>query len=671
MKWTQYLKKLNDGAVGMSLDEWFTSSSVRYVPPGMLVDYLTNELRKETPEEHIRQRVVRSLVEEYDYDKGQIELEFRIFVGSKSYPVDIAIFHENNPHRQENIYIIVETKQESITPENEKHGIGQLISYMQMAINCRFGMWTNGVEKRCYQKILKEDRYEISEILDIPPKGKSLEEFERLDFSQLRPAIELESMFKRCHNYIHGNQGLPKDVAFHELLKVIFCKVYNERELGEIRFFVTNKELKSSVGQIKVMERIDKIFKEVRDRYSHIFKKDEKIELHPRVLAYIVGQLQHFSLLLTDTDVKGEAYEAIVGANLKGDRGEFFTPRNVCEMSVESLFHTFPSESWHILKIMDPACGTGGFLIAVINFLKKFFVKQERNKWKKDEVYAISQAEKRIKDYCEKFLYGIDFNPLLVRASQMNEVMHGNGSGNLFSENSLLPPGEWSEDTRSKVELESFDLVFTNPPFGSKIPIDDPHILSQYDIGYIWRRTNKNEFRRTSRLKKSVPPEQLFIERCLQLLKPHGKMAIVLPDSILSNPSLRYIRYWILRKTRLIASIDLPRESFQPYVGTKTSVLFLEKKSNEEIRLEESSGGIRPYDVFMAIAKNIGHDKRGNKIYKRSPDGETVIVPIEKEIIKLDGKKKIREIRVIQIPIEDDDLPTITKNFHDWIKKKL
>lgn len=649
----------------MGLDNWLGTSSVRYIPPGKLVDYLTGKLRRETPEEHVRQRVARSLVEEYDYEKTQIELDFRIYVGSKSYPVDIAVFLEEKDHKPENIYLIVETKKESVKPENKDQGIGQLVFYMQTSINCKFGMWTNGIEKRCFQKTLVEETFQIGEVMDIPPQGKSLDEYEKLNFSQLKPATELESVFKRCHNYIHGNQGLPKDRAFHELLKVIFCKVYNERELGEIRFYVTNKELKSTIGQIKVKERIDSIFKEVKELYQHIFKADEKIELKPSVLAYVVGQLQHLYLLLTDTDVKGEAYEAIVGANLKGDRGEFFTPRNVCEMAVESLFHTFSSQRWHNLRVIDPACGTGGFLIAVINFLKPFFVKQEKNKLG-DEIAAISQADSRLKDYCERYLYGIDFNPLLIRASQMNEVMHGNGSGNLYSENTLLPLGEWSEKARENIRFESFDLVFTNPPFGSNIPIDDPHILTQYDLGYIWKTTDKEQFERTDRLQKTVPPEQLFIERCIQLLKPHGKLAIVLPDSILSNPSLAHIRYWILKKTRVIASIDLPRESFQPYVGTKTSVLFLEKKSINETILDET-GKVQSYEVFMAIAKNIGHDQRGNKIFKRNPEGEIMFVPVEKEYIGVIGKEKVKEIRQMQIPFKDDDLPSITKAFKEWL----
>ena len=653
----------------MSLDESVNTSSVRYIPPGKTVCYITGKLRRDTPEEHVRQRVARSLVEEYGYGKKQIELDFRIYIGSKSHPVDIAIFHEGKLHKQENIYVIIETKKETVKPTSRDQGIGQLNSYMGASLNCEFGMWTNGVDKYCFQKTKTNGQYQIAEIVDIPPKGKSLEDYEKLDFKQLRPATELKSVFRRCHDYIYGNQGLPKDVAFHELLKVIFCKVHDENESARVRFYVTSKELKSPMGQINVKERLGELFFEVKKRYPHIFKVDERIELIDKVLAYIVGHLQHLTLVLTETDVKGAAYEAIVGANLRGDRGEFFTPRNVCKMAVESLFSAYSSNQWHNLRVIDPACGTGGFLIEVINFLKRHFIKEERGKWT-DETQAIKQAEERLKRYCEQLLYGIDINPLLVRASQMNEVMHSNGSENLFPENSLIHPGEWKEKTRKNLKLETFDLVFTNPPFGSKIPIDDPHTLEQYDLAYIWQRKNKEAFQRTDKLRKSVPPEQLFIERCIQFLKPRGKLAIVLPDSILNNPGLAYIRYWILRKTRVIASIDLSRETFQPYVGTKTSVLFLEKKSKEEILIEERSRKLLPYEVYMAMAEKVGHDRRGNSVFKRTPEGEKVIVKTEREIVGIIGKERYKAKRKVFEPIQDDDLPSITISFKEWIKKK-
>jgi len=223
---------------------------------------------------------------------------------------------------------------------------------------------------------------------------------------------------------------------------------------------------------------------------------------------------------------------------------------------------------------------------------------------------------------------------------------------------------------REKIELESFDLLFTNPPFGAKIPIDDPHILAQYDLGHIWRESENYQFMQTDELRRSVPPEQLFIERCVQMLKPYGRLAIVLPDSILSNPGLAYIRHWILTNNRVLASIDLPSETFQPFVGTQTSLLFLERKTKEEIQYEKESGAQRDYEIFMSVPRKIGHDRRGNDVYRRSPEGEEIIVELDKEITRVVKGKKVKERIKSLEPMRADDLPIVADAFKKWWKER-
>jgi type I restriction enzyme M protein len=641
------------------------------VPVGKVLCYVTNKIRKNTPEENVRQRIARSLVEEYGYRKSDMDIEFAIRVGSPPKKrIDIPIFFEGKPHLQENIYITVETKRENVRPTDRTEGIGQLKVYIGASLNCQFGMWTNGVDMFCFQKVREEDKFVINDIIDIPPRGKSVDDFERPTFEMLRPATDLRAVFKRCHNYIYGNQGLPKDKAFHELLKLIFSKVRDERESKEVRFYVTNKELHSTTGNIKAQGRIAELFKEVKTQYPHIFSDpSEKIDLEPNVLAYVVSQIEPYSFLDTDTDVKGAAYEEIVGANLRGDRGEFFTPRTVCRLAVEILFSTTPENEWKELRIIDPACGTGGFLIAILNYIKAMFYEEELEKWK-DEETASNRTNERIKSYCEHSLYGIDINPLLVRATQMNEVMHGNGSGNLFFVNSLRPPPEWPDQVSQTIKLGSFHLLFTNPPFGAKIPIDDPHILAQYELGHMWKENDNFQFTRTEEIRASVPPEQLFIERCLQLLRPHGRMAIVLPDSILSNPGLAFIRQWILTNARVLSSIDLPSETFQPFVGTQASVLFLERKSGDEIEYEKQSGVPIDYDIFMSVPKKIGHDRRGNIVVRRTPEGEEIVVEVDREIIRVIRGKKVKEKIKSLETLRADDLPFVAKQFKKWWKEK-
>ena len=653
---------------GESLDKYgsvISKGGTITVPVGKVLCYITHKILKNTPEENVRQRVARSLVQEYDYKKTDIDVEFRIKTGAKKGSqkprLDLPVFREGTSHIQENIYVIVETKRKDVKPNDKKEGIDQLKFYMGACLNCQFGMWTNGVEMSCFQKVQEKDEFAINNIIDIPPRGKSVEEFEKPTFAMLRPATDLRAVFKRCHNHIYANQGLQKTEAFHELLKLIFSKVRDERESKEVRFYVTNKELRSTTGSIKVRQRIGELFDEVRTQYSHIFPQNEKIDLDPPVLAYVVSQIQPYSFLETAADIKGAAYEEIVGANLRGDRGEFFTPRNVCELAVKILFSTTTQDKWKDLKIMDPACGTGGFLIAILNHVRLQFLNEELAKWG-DEETAISRTNDRVKSYCEKCLYGIDINPLLVRATQMNEVMHGNGSGNLVCVNSLKPPPEWPDEVRKKIALQSFDLVFTNPPFGAKIPVDDPHVLAQYSLGHIW----KKQMEQTEELRNAVPPEQLFIERCVKFLRPNGRIAIVLPDSILSNPGLEYIRRWIFANTRLLASIDLPPETFQPFVGTHASLLFLQRKSDEEVEHERETGSQKDYEIFMSVPKAVGHDRRGNTTYRRTPEGEELIVEVDREITRVTkGKRSKEKIKSLE-PIAADDLPAVSDAFRKW-----
>ena len=192
--------------------------------------------------------------------------------------------------------------------------------------------------------------------------------------------------------------------------------------------------------------------------------------------------------------------------------------------------------------------------------------------------------------------FGFDINPDLVKATKMNMVMNNDGSGNILQTNSLLPPHEWTDAFRTKLSealgiskselrnyksLDHFDVIVTNPPFGSKIPVKDKSILEQYELAHIWENDKKaGTWTMTDRLQSSVPPEILFIERCTQFLKPNGRMGIVLPDSILGSPGLGYIREWLIRNHRIVASIDLHVDTFQPRNGTQTSVLFLQKKTD-------------------------------------------------------------------------------------------
>ena len=209
--------------------------------------------------------------------------------------------------------------------------------------------------------------------------------------------------------------------------------------------------------------------------------------------------------------------------------------------------------------ILDPACGTGGFLISAMNYVIEKIKAAELEKWKGDHSRADNKVAARISKFAGSNIVGIDFNPELVKATKMNMVMNNDGAGGLYQANSLASPATWNDDLRNRSLMDSVDLIITNPPFGSKIPVDDPAILEKYDLGFTWSYDSEGDtWTRGIAVQKSQPPEILFIERCVRFLKPGtGRLAMVLPDGILGSPGLGYVREWILTNTWV-----LPRSIF-------------------------------------------------------------------------------------------------------------
>jgi type I restriction enzyme M protein len=506
------------------------------IQQGKVLDFIDGKTqRNETPEEYVRQEIAKSLVREYLYAKAQVEVEFTVRVGSKKPRADLVIFPPATEHVQEKALIIVECKSSAVKSSDKKDGVGQLQSYMAACPNVTYGMWTNGVERFCYRRIVKDGQVIVEDVPDIPEFGRGEEDVDRPRFDQLKAATSdaLLFTFRRCHNYIAGNQGLQKPQAFWELLKLIFCKIHDERHNDEVEFFAAANERHGLNGPLKVQKRIEALFSQVKDDYPTIFKKSETIDLKPVVFTYLVSQLQMYSLLESDIDVKGRAYEEIVGSNLRGDRGEFFTPRNICRMAVAMLD---PSEKQVVL---DPACGTGGFLITAMNHVIEKIRAAEMAKWGNNLKRAEEAVKGRIRKFAEQFIVGMDFNPELVKASKMNMVMNNDGAGSLFQANSLEAQATWEPELAERKLMGHVDILFTNPPFGSKIPVAEPSILEKYDLGHLWSYDKvADRWKMTEAIHKSQPPEILFIERCVKFLKPGtGRAAIVLPDGILGSRS--------------------------------------------------------------------------------------------------------------------------------------
>jgi len=653
---------------------------VKTLPDGKICDYVDQKIRSDTPEEYVRQNIERRLVLELSYPTEQIAVEFPIKIGSQKVRVDLAIFPEGQEHIQDNISVIIECKKEATEPTNRKEGVDQLKSYLSACPNAEWGMWTNGRNKAVFRKAIAEGRLEWTEPNDIPSKDGDIEELDRPKREHLKNATDdnLLFSFKICHNHIYVTDGMQKQPAFFELLKVIFCKIHDERNVPHaLNFYATAKEKVSSDGRLTIKLRMGKIFDAVKKRYPKIFDPNDEIKLDPRSLSYIVGELQRYSFLDTSIDVKGKAYEELVGANLRGDRGEFFTPRNVQSMTIKML------DIKEGERILDPACGTGGFLVIAM----KAVIDHLTEACGADLTESVKRAlTDKIHDLAAKCFFGFDINPDLVKATKMNMVMNNDGAGNILRADSLLHPHQWPAEFKSKlvkaldIEADSlrgpellghFDVISTNPPFGAKLPIKDQETLSQFQLGHVWEEGQGGNLHPTIKLQSSVPPEILFIERCWQFLKPGGRMGIVLPDSILGNPNLRYVREWMLRHCRVVASIDLHPDTFQPRNGTQTSVLVLQRKTEEEMNRELQQGQLSDYGIFMAQIEAIGHDKRGNTLYRRNEDGEIIFVPGAPEktsqiIRAADGTPAVKHIR--QTRIRDDDTPDVAEEFLGWKK---
>ena len=635
------------------------------VQQGRILDYIDGRTqRNETPEEYVRQEIAKSLVREYGYEKQEISVEVALRLGSRRPRADLVIFDEGNKHDQELARVIIECKSQKVKSADRKEGAGQLKSYMAACPNVTYGMWTNGVERLCYRRVDANGEVAFEETPDIPSKGRTDEEVERPRFDQLKAASSdaLLFAFRRCHNYIAGNQGLQKPEAFWELLKIIFCKIHDERGSDEVQFHTTSKERHGLNGRLKVKKRLAALFDDVKAEYPTIFRDSDSVDLNPEVLAYIVSQLQMYSLLESDIDVKGRAYEEIVGSNLRGDRGEFFTPRNVCQMMVTMLD---PSEKQLIL---DPACGTGGFLITAMNHVIEKLRASETSKWGDVERAEIA-IRQRVQRFAETHIVGMDLNPNLVKASKMNMVMNNDGAGGLYQANSLKVPITWDDELRERRILGHVDLLFTNPPFGSKIPIDEPSILEAYELGHVWSYdAGTDKWAMTNAVQKSQPPEILFIERCVKFLKPGtGRCAIVLPDGILGSPGLGYVREWILRNTRVLASVDLHPDTFQPHVSIQTSVLALERKTEDEIAIETAADNLNDYDVFMSVANHIGHDKRGNITYVRDRKGNEIVEEVEETLKEYMSGKPIYKRQRSKRKVIDDNTLQIAQAFRSWL----
>ena len=648
-------KTASDDADNSGSDVAVETSDAPDIAEGKIFDYITGAPLKDSDKEQVRQRIARAIIHEYGIAAEDMEPDFKVKVGGKSRKLDIAVFQAGTAHVSENMYraVMVEKEPKVGTkgayrmrdPDEARKEFEVLEAAMAEVGSCKYGLWTNGLEFFFFQKEITRFDTKFKPIGDWPMGDESIGTREAASLAKMRRAdpVMLRIAFRRCHNYIHGNEGMPKDAAFWQFLYLIFCKMYDERRVGEHRdFWAGPYEPFEPAGQKEIRRRILPLFEAVKRAYPDLFKGNEEITLSDRALAFIVSELSRYDFARTDVDAKGAAYQEIVGTNLRGDRGQYFTPRGAIRLVVQMLA---PKENE---RMLDLACGTGGFLVEVLNYVNKVFHAEKHVRVGNENTEEFISIRDRLASYAAKNLFGADFDPFLVRAAQMNVMMAGNSLGHVYHMNSLeFPVGHLPgvKPAFDEIPLGSIDVIATNPPFGSDIPVTERTILEQYELARRWERQGTG-FVMTQNIRPAISPEVLFIERCVQMLRPGGRLGIVLPDGVLGNPGDEYIRYWILRHCWVLASIDLPVECFivEANVNILTSLLFLKKKPASVIQAEDL-GKKTDYPVFMAIAEKVGFDRRGNTLWKRHPDGEEVIVEkAYEEKLRIGGDLQVRTL---------------------------
>ena len=621
------------------------------IKEGYLYDPVAKKPRKATDEEYVRQEMLKALVSEYDYVFSDMETEYTVKVGSESKRVDIAIFKQGEKHLQENIVLIVECKAAQVKLNDKNDGVGQLIAYVAVCPACLYGLWTNG--PGCERQVVKRAGIGSGTVsrtdFDIPRFGQEESDDKGPRLNDLKPATteSLRWRFKKCHDII-ATSGEDKMTAFWELLKVIETKIEDEREDKEFAdFYASQSECKTQDGISKIYARINALYKRLfHGKYKGIL--GESINIKPASLARIVCELQNYSLLETSASVKGAAYEEIVGSNLRGDKGEFFTPRGVIDAAV-TMLDIQPEDI-----CTDLACGSGGFVISMLEAGKNAISKKYSQR--KGDFSETIRREQGV--FSINNIVANDINRNLANACEMNLVMNGIEDAVVFDQDILEPPQNWtcnqSDRLKSLYGLEKKEVggktfyvgkvtkIGANPPFGNNITRTEDYVLEQYDLA-------------EGRPFQIV--EILFLERIVQLLVPgKGKAAIVVPQSILNNPGLEYVRQWLFAHTKILGVVELPVETFlisgREGTGTLTAILLIERRPLEEtVQILNDAKKMDNYPIFMAIANYVGYDRRGNRIFIKDDEGQEIY------------REYIVNSNVMREKIVNNELPQIVEEY--------
>ncbi len=528
------------------------------------------------PEEKVRASYFVELVLDYLYPNKNIDIEVTVPRRTPEDRADIVVYEEDGSE-----YLVVECKKDGITDAEFKQAIEQAFGNAN-SLRAKFASVVAGITRTAFDVSgFKPSEREKNVISDIPEKYGRTPKYKFIkgeDDKELKEVSreELIRALEKSHDTVWQGGKLAPTTAFDEVSKLLFCKLQDEKERT-----ITKKgdPYKFQIGTHETPEEVSKrigdIYKYAKQKDSEVFKDD--IKLDPKVIYSVIEHLQSINFSKTDLDTKGVAFERFMEDFFKGKMGQFFTPREIIRFCVSMLN---PQED---RLVLDPACGSGGFILNSMDYVRELADKEYPKKG--EEHYRMWH------DFAANNLYGIEINDQIARVCKMNMIIHDDGHTNIISTDGLRAISEITK-IHQGFGRNKFDLILTNPPFGATVKSTEKDYLEDYKLG---------------KDKKNQKTEILFIERCLHFLKPGtGKMAIVLPDGILTNSSLQYVRDFLMEETQIEAIISLPQFVFAHFgAGVKASLVFLRKKKQEE--------KLGNYPIFMAIADHIGYDATGRK----------------------------------------------------------
>ncbi len=586
------------------------------------------------PEEGVRQTYIKRLVNSYGYTISQMDQEIQVSNsqrGQGAARADIVVWRSKEDKESKKYpLIVVECKAESVTIHKEDYYQG--MNYASWA-HADFFVTTNLKETRIFKVVKGQIPDKLDEIVDIPnaeQAGNQKEVEKLLKQTKAFTRDEFSKLLFKCHNIIRNNDKLSPEAAFDEISKILFIKIRYERENDEGQIFsqerfVANRKayekLNKEMGVSDAIPFYQNLFEKTKQQFAndHLFDDNAKIEIRENSFEQIVKELEIYNLSTTSDDVKGIAFEKFLGKTFRGELGQFFTPRTVVDFMVSILD---PQEGE---LVCDPCCGSGGFLIKTFEYVREKIEKdiEKQKEAIKAECYGenydklpekkkqniekevaqtfsylneelnINNEKGRLRSLSFDCIYGTDANPRMARTAKMNMIMHGDGHGGVHHHDGLLNVNGIFENR--------FDIILTNPPFGARVEkdlkiseadkfTDETKIkayVKRYGEEYIkaLRQVNDNINKSLLSLYKidSNLTEVLFIERCLNLLKPGGRMGIVLPEGVLNNTNLQKARDFVEGKAKILLIVSIPQDVFIASGATvKPSLLFFKKFTEEE-----------------------------------------------------------------------------------------